>query len=91
MSKPWKKARKDTTVIRPKGLCDFANCTRRAKQVHECLTCEKLKEKPVFSMRGCSLHTAWALRAVRIHALRKHPANILGACAAALKGEDVFD
>ncbi len=71
-----------------KERCSHEGCNARAKQKHECLTCEKLG-KEVFTIAGCREHASWALTMVKRHALVKHPVNMLRVGAAALRGEDI--
>lgn len=78
-----------------KHECSTEACTARAKVKHECLTCEKLREAgklkgEPFVVYACARHGEEALTAVKKHALASHPANILRATVAALKGEKVF-
>lgn len=68
-------------------------CRKRAKVVHECLTCVALKEAgkrdEVFETAGCAQHAEAALQEIKRHALLAHPVNLLRAGIAALKGEDI--
>ncbi len=77
--------------VKLKERCDTKGCTRRATVKHECLSCERLKAEIVYSVCGCVLHARDATDEIRKHALVKHPSNLVGAVAAALKGEDVFE
>lgn len=81
---------------RPQGACFKKKCRRKSVGHLECLTCEKLaahakiKVDEIHTVHACDVHWTEGVAAARKHALTGHPANILRAVGAALKGEEVF-
>jgi hypothetical protein len=85
-----RQARRDGHVL---GACDIGECTRRARIAHQCRTCEALRSAgkmgSVYTVQACTTHNDEALRRIKKHALVSHPANLLKAFVAGLRGEEL--
>ena len=65
------------------GTCSVEGCLAKPRTQHKCKACGHI-------MKSCRRHGDQIWEEMKRHALVKHPVNLLGAVAAALKGEDVF-
>ncbi len=74
-----------------RGPCQHPDCPRKARNTSHCVTCEALKaagkRSDVVSVSFCLAHAEWGTTKIRRHALVKHPANLVRAGIASLKGE----
>jgi hypothetical protein len=96
VSKPWKKKPKRDEIKRQLSHLEKTSgvsaacfkCQNPGLAMDECLTCERLGRSK-FRVFSCADHRQDGLRAVKKHALIKHPANLLRAIAAGLRGEEI--
>lgn len=65
--------------------CSVGDCNRLAVVKWDCITCEK--QNKTHATYACAQHAEKGQAMARRHALVKHPANIVGAIGAGLKGE----
>lgn len=75
-----------------RGDCYAKGCEERGGEMLHCATCDALvaagkRLEPAFTIQACIYHRFDALAKMKTHTMVGHPANIVRAVMAGLKGE----
>jgi hypothetical protein len=95
MSSPTRRANRAHDKRGLLGTCSKPKCKRNAFSKFSCKTCEALLDEGrlcagnVVEYLFCSSHQDWAVERIKRHTMIGHPANVMRAIAAGLRGEEI--